>query len=749
MLSITLACLLSIYYAASQTLFLGDIHDIEEKEVRQSVQQSLEALSSEQSRLNGLTSDWAAWDDTYKFIQDGNRAYIESNLPEGELALLDINFMLFISSSGSLVLSDSFNLRNQTSMSLPLSLLNHCLALSSHPNESISGILVLPEGPMLISAQPIVSSQGKGPSLGTMVMGRYLDSSEIDSLENITHLSISMSTFDDPFMAPDFKDAKLQLSSLEEGSFFSKPLSEDSISGYAIIKDIYGMPCLILKTSITRDFYKNGKASLGYFLLMLLGAGLLFGAMMLTLLEHTILSRLSKLSADVSNIGLGGDLSARVSSAGDDEISSLARAVNGMMSDLERYQRIKKKSEEDYEQLVQSANSIILRIDAQGRITFLNEYAQRFLGYTEEEILGKNFIGTIIPEARIECINQEACADGTKAQMSSEIISQQEQCPVAERESMARDGESVWISWTSKAILDENGRASETLCIGNDITGLKMAEEELLRAKGDLETMVEKRTARLSKANNVLKEEMIKRKKIEDEMEKLISELESKNSEMERFVYTVSHDLRSPLITIQGFAGFLRRDIEQGDMDKVEIGLKMVENSCSKMDHLLSNTLKLSRIGRVVNPPEDVPFSTIVQNALEQIPEEMKSRLSRISAAQELPVVHVDKIRIEEVLINLIENSIKYMGDQPCPEVDIGFSKDLGAFFVKDNGIGLDSRLKDKVFELFYKVDAKSKGTGAGLAIAKRIVEVHGGRIWIESELGKGCTIFFTLPIAG
>lgn len=747
MLSITLACLLSIYYATSQTLFLGDIHEIEEKGVRQSVQQFLEALTNEQDRLNGLASDWASWDDTYRFIQDGNSAYIESNLPEGELALLDINFMLFISSSGSQVFSDGFNLRNQTSMSVPLSLQKECLAISRHLNDSISGILILPEGPMLISAQPILSSQGKGPALGTLVMGRYLDSSEIDSLENITRLSISMSIFDDNGMDPDFKDAKLRLSSsLEKNSFFSKPLSEDSICGYTLIKDIYGMPCLILKISIPRDIYKHGKSSLEYFLLMLLGAGLLFGAMMLVLLEHTVLSRLSKLSADVSNIGLGGDLSARVSSTGDDEISSLARTVNRMMGDLERYQRIKNKSEEDYEQLVQSANSIILRIDDHGRITFLNEYAQRFFGYSKEEIMGKSIIGTIISEACIDGTDLEVSVDGTKAQVLSEAIPQQ--YLMAEMESMRRNGERIWISWTSKAILDENGKACETLCIGNDITGLKMVEEELLRAKGDLETMVEKRTVRLSMANNALKEEMIKRKKIESEREKLISELESKNSEMERFVYTVSHDLRSPLITIQGFAGFLRRDMEQGNMAKVETDLNMVENSCSKMDHLLSNTLKLSRIGRVANPPEDVPFLAIVQNALEQIPEELKSRLSMISTAKELPVVHVDKMRIEEVLINLIENSIKYMGDQPCPEVIIGFSKDFGAFFVKDNGIGLDSRLKDKVFELFYKVDSKSKGTGVGLAIAKRIVEVHGGQIWIESEVGKGCTIFFTLPIA-
>jgi signal transduction histidine kinase len=107
-------------------------------------------------------------------------------------------------------------------------------------------------------------------------------------------------------------------------------------------------------------------------------------------------------------------------------------------------------------------------------------------------------------------------------------------------------------------------------------------------------------------------------------------------------------------------------------------------------------------------------------------------------------------MRIVEVLVNLIENSVKYMGDQPHPRIEVGCLSDGGQtiFFVRDNGMGINPSQHDKVFELFYKVDKSSEGTGAGLAIVKRILEVHGGRIWIESELGKGCTVCFTLPLA-
>jgi signal transduction histidine kinase len=234
-----------------------------------------------------------------------------------------------------------------------------------------------------------------------------------------------------------------------------------------------------------------------------------------------------------------------------------------------------------------------------------------------------------------------------------------------------------------------------------------------------------------------------KRKKAEEE-------LEAKNEELEKFTYTVSHDLKAPLFTIQGFAGILRRHIERNEMEKVEKDLKQIEDGVTMMDRLLTDTLELSRIGRVANPPEDVPFGEIVQEALEQTTEQIKSSGVEVSVAEDFPTVHVDRMRMVEVLVNLITNSINYRGEHPHPKIDIGHRLDPDSnetvFFVRDNGIGIDPSRHEKVFTLFYQVDKSSMGTGAGLAIVKRIIEVHGGRIWIESEKGKGCTVCFTLP---
>ena len=248
-------------------------------------------------------------------------------------------------------------------------------------------------------------------------------------------------------------------------------------------------------------------------------------------------------------------------------------------------------------------------------------------------------------------------------------------------------------------------------------------------------------------------EDVTKRKQVDEEREHLVKELEAKNSEMERFTYTVSHDLRSPLTTIQGFASVLRMDLEKGETERVKKNLKYIENGIIKMTRLLNDTLELSRIGRVANPSEDVPFGELVSEALGQTSEQVKSGGVEISVSEDFPLVYVDRIKIVEVLVNLIENSINYMGDEPHPRIDIGYRTDDAdgddetVFFVSDDGIGIDPGSHEKVFELFYKLDRGTKGTGAGLAIVKRIIEVHGGRIWIESEKGDGCTVCATLPV--
>jgi signal transduction histidine kinase len=254
---------------------------------------------------------------------------------------------------------------------------------------------------------------------------------------------------------------------------------------------------------------------------------------------------------------------------------------------------------------------------------------------------------------------------------------------------------------------------------------------------------------RLNRTLIEFQEKIKDEKKLIREREKLISELEAKNTELTQFTYTVSHDLKSPLVTINGYLGYLEQDAEAGNMERLRRDTQRIREATLKMHKLLTELLELSRIGRMMNTPENIFFEVIIKDALELVHGQLEARRVTVQIQPNLPSVHGDRQRLTEVLQNLIDNAVKYIGDQPNPRIEIGQTReedDKLIFFVKDNGIGIAPEYHERIFGLFNKLDAKSEGTGVGLALIKRIVEYHGGRIWVESELGKGSTFYFTLP---
>ena len=233
------------------------------------------------------------------------------------------------------------------------------------------------------------------------------------------------------------------------------------------------------------------------------------------------------------------------------------------------------------------------------------------------------------------------------------------------------------------------------------------------------------------------------------ERQNLITQLEANNAELEQFTYTVSHDLRSPLVTIKGFLGMLKQDLQANETDKVEKDYQRIASATDKMDELLFDLLELSRIGRIVNPSEEVNLLQLTQDVLEALDARLRSKNVTVLLSPDLPIVYCDRIRLREVLQNLIDNAAKYASAQTDPKIEIGTRHEAGEqiIFVKDNGIGVESKYHTRIFNLFEKLNPIVEGTGIGLALVKRIIEVHGGRVWVESDgLGKGSTFCFTIP---
>jgi len=253
----------------------------------------------------------------------------------------------------------------------------------------------------------------------------------------------------------------------------------------------------------------------------------------------------------------------------------------------------------------------------------------------------------------------------------------------------------------------------------------------------------------------VMLSDITERKRVESQRETALEEaarkakeLKEKNDELTRFTNAVSHDLRSPLVTVKTFLGHLEEDLRTHNQEQVERDLGFIRTAADKMGRLLDELLRLSRVGQMINPAVEAILQTIVKEALDVTAGRITARGVRIKVTNEPIILYGDQARLMEIFQNLVDNAVKFMGDQPAPRIEIG-AEDIGGemgLFVRDNGIGLDPKFKSRIFGLFEKFDPSTDGVGLGLALVKRIVELHGGRIWVESEgLGKGTTIRFTL----
>jgi PAS domain S-box-containing protein len=264
------------------------------------------------------------------------------------------------------------------------------------------------------------------------------------------------------------------------------------------------------------------------------------------------------------------------------------------------------------------------------------------------------------------------------------------------------DGVQTWIDTSKVPLLDGSGRSIGVLGVTEDITSRKQMEEAL----------------------------------------------HARNEELVRFTYTVSHDLRSPLVTIQTFLGYLSQDIEKGDTERVKADFGYISRAANKMLELLEELLELSRIGRKMNPPEDILFADLVRVAMDAVAGQIASRGVRVLIAETPVLLHGDRLRLTEVFQNLLDNAVKFMGEQHAPRIEVGV-EEVGqefVFHVRDNGLGIDPRHQGRLFGLFEKLHPDLPGSGMGLALIKRIVEVHGGRIWVESAgPGQGSAFRFTL----
>lgn len=465
---ITIAGLTSILYAVSSSILLSSLLKAEEQEATQVVKGVLSVFGQTADDFNSRFADWSAWDDTYAFIQNRNSEFIASNLvPEG-LANLRVNIALFVNTSGKIVYGTALDTEKLKLTPVPFALKRRISLndrLLQHPNakSSLAGILLLPSGPILITSRPIVTTKNTGPIRGTLVFGRNLDANGIKQMSKITRLPLIVHSINEPELPADFQKVREKLSAKKP--ILVRALSEESIAGYALIRDIYDRPALLLRVDIPRETYRQGQTSLLYLLVSVILAGMGFVGCTLLLLEHLVLFRLSSLAKGVNRVSSSQDLSLRLFVTGEDELSDLAHTINGMLSAIAIAESEQLQEKARYGAVVEQATDCIFLWDAQTkRLLEANTAFRNLLDYSLDAI-SQLTIYDIIAYSK-DLIDSNI-----------ELLLADKQFRIGEVLYRRRDGSCVDVE-ASASVISYGGR--EIICtVVRDITERKQAEVEL------------------------------------------------------------------------------------------------------------------------------------------------------------------------------------------------------------------------------------------------------------------------------
>ena len=755
---VVLTILVFALYLSSQAILLHTFANLEERQARGNMRHALDELQETLSTLDSKASDWADWDDTYAFVVDHNRAFIRSNIQDATFTGLRLNLLLFLDSAGRMVYGKAFDLETQRGVPLPRGIEGYLtrrspLVRRNPAKGSVTGAIVLPQGPMLIAARPILTSQKKGPVRGTLIMGRSLDEREIDRLRANTHLSLTLHQANDMHLPPDLQAARGDL--LKGMSVAFRPLGSNEMAEYAVVHDVNGRVALFLRATEPRAIYAKGKMAVQYFIWLLFASGLVVCAVLVFGQERVVLTRLSLLSKDVTGIAATGDLSARVSEAGRDELSRLGSTINEMLKSLQSYQRERdeaqealrrahgelearvlqrtaelaaanqglqaeiierhraedalRTSEQRFRALIENGSDVVTLLDTDGVILYYSPSIKRILGYSEEDLVGAEAFALVHPEDAERVRNTFAA-----------ILDAQETEVTLHYRFRHQDG-----SWRHLESRGRNGLgdpAVRAIVVNSrDITQRVQAEEELAR----------------------LQQEFQQAQKME-----VVGRLAS----------GVAHDFNNALMPIMTYGHLLFERLDPADPlhRYAEQIVKTAERAASLPRQLLAFSRKQVLQPTVLNL--DALIGDMAKMLRRLIGEDV---LLTVTSSDVLGQVLADPGQIEQVITNLAVNARDAMPqggtltletanadvDTASPRLRDGIPP--GRYVIltaSDTGCGMDRETQARIFEPFFTTKEAGRGTGLGLSTVYGIVTQSGGHIRVESEVGRGTTFRIYLP---
>ncbi len=335
---LTLLAAVGVVLLVSQTVFMRGFESVERSEVQEQVKRAQTAVKWNLDELGAAVKSYASWDDAVAFLEDRNQRFIDSNFPESFFTGFRANVAAILDGSGTLAWGGGYDLESSEPVDLPLGLVGYLTSgslLASHPGvtSDVSGILMLPQGPLLVDSQPILTSNGEGPVRGAFVLGRWLDETTLAHLGTQTRLDLVVTEASAGTLPLQVRDA---VAAPDAGAdIVVVPQGPDAIAGYAVLRDIFGEPAAVLEVDVPRVVYAEGARSVLYFMFALIGVVVVFGTGANRLLERSLFRRLAQLTAQVRRVDPGKGELAPIAVGGNDELTVLARTINSSLSQLE------------------------------------------------------------------------------------------------------------------------------------------------------------------------------------------------------------------------------------------------------------------------------------------------------------------------------------------------------------------------------------------------------------------------------
>jgi PAS domain S-box-containing protein len=696
-LGIVILSLMAALYGVAETLMFNGISASETKHATEDANRFINNLNSVIDGLSNTVNDWANWDDTYFFVEDNNEQYESSNLVDDTFDNLQLNLMLFFNQNGQLVTGRMFDLSSGSPVPLDTAVIEQVKSytglFSSNMDYEQSGIISVNETPMMVAAHPILTSLQQGPSHGTMIIGRFLDASELALLSKSTGLPVTGVSVDNIVFSEDFELAMHNLSNTHP--IFVNPLNSTTMSAYVLLSDVNGQPLLTARVDSDRTEYTQGATAMRYIGVFLIATIAAMFLCLAFLLNKMVISKISALNNTVLKVKRDGDNSVRVKVQGNDELASLGENINSMLNVIENNTAslettVKERTRDLLENqkklasILAASPDAIVALDSNGNITECNSRITELSGYQRSDLIGKSGLQFTGFRSEPNFLEKTRLAlHKNKEPLRFETLFSK------------KTGLEIPVELSVDSIRNEFDKPAGAVVIIRDLSEKKRMEQQLLKVQ------------RLA----------------------AIGELAG----------MVGHDIRNPLAAIKNADFFIKKKCGGCGNSEVVPMIDVIDKSIEHANSIVDDLLEYSReqcLAVMKYSARD-----LLDKALGMT--KIQDNINLVNSVSDVTLT-VDKSKAIRVFINLTKNALDAMPEGGSLEISANQNTEFTEISFSDTGKGISEEVMPKLFTPLFTT--KAQGMGFGLSISKRIVEAHGGKISVHSTPEKGTTFTVAFP---